>query len=90
MSGGLWEFDHEIDTGRIPLCVWNEEQLKFANWRVSPGFRLKAKITGTYILANIPRHPRPPVVLGHQFQCLPASGMSCNRGVVAEGYNLSV
>ena len=31
MSGGLQEFDHEIDTEYIPLCVWNREQLKFAN-----------------------------------------------------------
>jgi len=31
MSGGLWEFDHEIDTEHIPPCVWNGEQLKLAN-----------------------------------------------------------
>ena len=67
MSGGLQEFDHEIDTEHIPLCVRNGKWLKFANWRVSPGFCLEAKITGAYILANIPRHLRPPVVLGHQF-----------------------
>ena len=67
MSGGLWEFDHEIDTERIPPCVQNGEQLKLANWRVSPGFRLEAEITGTYILADIPRYLRPPVVLGYQF-----------------------
>jgi len=67
MSGGLWEFDHEIDTERIPPCVQNGEQLKLANWRVSPGFRPEAEITGTYILADIPRYLRPPVVLGHQF-----------------------
>jgi len=67
MSGELQEFDHEIDTEYIPLCVWNREQLKFTNWRVSPGFRPEAEITGAYILADIPRHLRPPVVLGHQF-----------------------
>ena len=67
MSGGLWEFDHEIDTERIPPCVQNGEQLKLANWRVLPGFRLEAEIIGTYILADIPRYLRPPVVLGHQF-----------------------
>jgi len=67
MSRGLREFDHEIDTERIPPCVWNRERLKLANWGVSPGFRPEAEITGTYILANIPRHLRPPVVSGHQF-----------------------
>ena len=67
MSGGLWEFDHEIDTEHIPLCVWNRERLKFTNWRVSPGFCPEAEITGAYILADIPRHLRPPVVPGHQF-----------------------
>jgi len=67
MSGGLWEFDHKIDTKCIPPCVWNGERLKLANWRVSPGFCLEAEITGTYILANIPRHLGPPVILGHQF-----------------------
>jgi len=67
MSRGLQEFNHKIDTEHIPLCIWNREWLKFANWRVSPGFRPEAEITGAYILANIPRHLRPPVVLGHQF-----------------------
>ena len=67
ISRGLQEFDHKIDTECIPLCIWNGEQLKFANWRVSPGFCPEAKITSAYILANIPRHLRLPVVLGHQF-----------------------
>jgi len=67
MSRGLWEFDHEIDTERIPLCVRNGERLKFANKRVLPGFRLEAEITGAHILTDIPRHLRPPVVPGHQF-----------------------
>ena len=65
MSGGLWEFDHEIDTECIPSCVWNREQLKFTNRRVSLGFHPEAEITGAYILANIPRHLRSPVVPGH-------------------------
>jgi len=65
MSGGLWEFNHEIDTECIPLCIWNGERLKFTNRRVSPGFHPEAEITGAYILADIPRHLRPPVVPGH-------------------------
>jgi len=67
MSGELQEFDHEIDTERIPPCIQNGERLKFANRRVSPGFRPEAEITGAHILTDIPRHLRPPVVLGHQF-----------------------
>jgi len=67
MSGRLREFDHEIDTERIPPCIWNRERLKFANRRVSPGFRPEAEITGAHILTDIPRHLRPPVVPGHQF-----------------------
>ena len=67
MSRELQEFNHEINTECIPLCVQNRERLKFTNWRVSPGFRPEVEITGTYILADIPRHLRPPVVLEHQF-----------------------
>jgi len=67
MSGGLQEFDHKINTERIPPCIQNRERLKLANWRVSPEFRPEAEITGTYILANIPRYLRPPVVPRHQF-----------------------
>ena len=65
MSRGLREFDHKIDTECIPSYVQNREQLKFTNRRVSPGFRPEAEITGAYILADIPRHLRPPVVPGH-------------------------
>jgi len=67
MSRGLQEFDHKIDTKRIPPCIRNREWLKLTNWRVSLGFCPEAEITGTYILADIPRYLRPPVVLGHQF-----------------------
>jgi len=65
MSRGLQEFDHKIDTECIPSCIQNGEQLKFANRRGLPGFCLEAEITSAYILADIPRHLRPPVVLGH-------------------------
>ena len=65
ISRGLREFDHEIDTKRIPPCVRNGERLEFANGRVSLGFHPEAKITGAHILTNIPRHLRPPVVPGH-------------------------
>jgi len=67
MSRGLQEFDHKINTERIPPCIRNEEQLKLANWGVPPRFSPEAEIAGTYILADIPRHLRPPVVLRHQF-----------------------
>jgi len=67
MSRRLREFNHEINTEHIPLCVRNGERLKFANRRVLPGFHLEAEITGAHILTDIPRHLRPPVVLGHQF-----------------------
>jgi len=65
MSRGLWEFDHKINTERIPPCVQNGEWLKLANWRVSPRFSLEAEIAGTYILVDIPRHLRLPVVPRH-------------------------
>jgi len=42
MSGGLWEFDHEINTERIPLCVRNREWLELTNWRVLPRFSPEA------------------------------------------------
>jgi len=38
MSGGLQEFDHEIHTEHVPLCVRNGEWLELTNWRVSPRF----------------------------------------------------
>jgi len=89
MSGGLWEFDHKIDAEGVLLCVQNGERLKLANRRTSPRFCPEAKIASTHILADVPRHLGPPVVPGHQFQCLPASGVPCDLGVVAKGYDLS-
>jgi len=38
MSRGLQEFDHEINTERIPPCVQNGEWLELTNWRVSLRF----------------------------------------------------
>jgi len=61
----LWEFDHKIDTEGIPPCLWDEEQLKLANRRMSPRFRLEAEVASTHILADVPRHLGPPVVPGH-------------------------
>jgi len=89
MSRGLQKFDHKIDTEGIPLFVWNREQLKLTNWRMSPGFCPEAEIAGTYIPANVLRHLGPLVVLGHQFQYLPVSRVFCDLGVIAKGYNLS-
>ena len=65
MSRGLWEFDHKIDTERVPLFVRNREWLELTNRKVLLRFRLEAEIAGTHILADIPRHLGPPVVLGH-------------------------
>jgi len=65
MSRGLWEFDHKINTEGIPPCIWNGEQLKLSNRRMSPRFHPEAEVASTHILANIPRHLGPPVVLGH-------------------------
>jgi len=65
MSGGLWEFDHKIDTEGIPLCIRNGERLKLANRRISPRFHPEAEVASTHILANVPRHLGPPVVPGH-------------------------
>jgi len=42
MSGGLWEFDHEIHTEHILPCVQNGEWLELTNWRVSPRFSPEA------------------------------------------------
>ena len=61
MSRRLWEFDTE----GIPLCIWNGEQLKLANRRMSPRLRPEAKVASTHILANVPRHLGLPVVPGH-------------------------
>jgi len=65
MSRGLQEFDHKIDTEGIPPCIWNGERLKLANRRMSLRFRLEAEVISTHILADVPRHLGPPVVLGH-------------------------
>jgi len=64
---GLQEFDHKINTKYVLPFVWNGKRLELANRRVSPRFCLEAEITGTHILADIPRHLRPPVIPGHQF-----------------------
>jgi len=42
MSRGLQEFNHKINTERIPLCIRNGEQLELAGWRVSPRFSPEA------------------------------------------------
>jgi len=65
MSGGLWEFNHKIDTEGILPCIWHGERLKLANRKMSPRFRPEAKIASTHILADVPRHLGPPVVPGH-------------------------
>jgi len=65
MSRGLREFNHKIDTEGIPPCIWNGERLKLSNRRTSPRFRSEAEVASTHILADVPRHLGPPVVLGH-------------------------
>jgi len=65
MPGGLWEFNYKIDAERIPLIVQNGEQLELADRRMSLRFRPEAEIASTHILADVPRHLGPPVVLGH-------------------------
>jgi len=65
MSRGLREFDHKIDTEGIPPCIRNGERLKLANRRMSPRFRPEAEVASTHILADVPRHLGPLVVLGH-------------------------
>jgi len=42
MSGGLWEFDHEINTEHILPCVRNGEWLELTNWKVLPRFSPEA------------------------------------------------
>jgi len=65
MSRGLQEFDHKIDTEGIPLCIRTRERLKLANRKMLPRFCPEAKVASTHILADVPRHLGPPVVLGH-------------------------
>jgi len=65
MSRRLREFNHKIDTEGIPPCLQNGERLKLANRRMSPRFRPEAEVASTHILADVPRHLGPPVVLGH-------------------------
>jgi hypothetical protein len=48
---------------------------------------MEAHITSGDILANIPRHLRPPIVVRNQFQCFPPSAMSCNLGIMAKENN---
>ena len=65
MSRRLREFDYKINTKGVPSCVRNEERLELANRRMSPRFGPETKIASTHILADVPRHLEPPVVLGH-------------------------
>jgi len=65
MPEGLWEFDYKINTEHVPPFVQNGEQLELANRRMSPRFCPEAEIASTYILADVPRHLGPPVVLEH-------------------------
>ena len=88
VSRRLWELNHKINTKYILLCIRNGERLELTDWRVLPRFCPETEIAGTYILADVPRHLGPPVVLGYYFQCLLASRVSCDLGIVAKGYNL--
>jgi len=65
MSGRLQEFDYKIDTEGVPPCIQNGERLKLTNRSILPRFSLETKIASAHILANVPRHLGPPVVLGH-------------------------
>jgi len=65
MPGGLWKFNYEIDAEHVPPFVRNGERLELTNRRISPRFRPEAEIASTHILADVPRHLGPPVVLGH-------------------------
>jgi len=65
VSRRLWELNHKINTEHIPPCVQNGEWLELTDWRILPRFCLKTEITGTYILADVPKHLGPPVVPEH-------------------------
>jgi hypothetical protein len=56
--------------------------------RLPLDFGLETKIASSSVLSNVPRHVRPPVVSGDEFECLPPSGMSSNVAIVVKGHDL--
>jgi hypothetical protein len=58
------------------------------SWWLPLDFSPETEITGSGILADVPRHVQPPVVSGDQFKCFPPPGVSSNMTIVVECHDL--
>ena len=85
---GFRDFDYKIDTGHVPRCIWNWEEMQFSGWWLANGLSPETHVASRDILAYIPGHLWPPVILQDQFQSLPPSRVSCKFQVMTEGQDL--
>src|SRR5258708_6119961 len=76
------EFSNHVYGDHLPASVRDFVGDQLPHLLHREGLRPVAHITPHDKPSNIPGQPWPPVVLQHQFQCLPSSGVSCKSGSV--------
>src|SRR5258708_27126972 len=76
----VWEFSDHVYRDHLPTLVRDLVGDQLPHLLHREGLCPVACIAPHDKLGNIPGQPRPPVVLQHQFQCLPSSGVSCDNG----------
>ena len=82
MSMCLRELSDEVHTYNIPAIVWYGKGMELSGWTTTLNLCPETKVACPCVLTNIPRHLWPLVVLGNEFQSLPASRMPRNLGVM--------
>jgi hypothetical protein len=82
------ELNNEVYTYRMPSGVRRRQRLEVTGWQVFVGFCLQAEVTGSRVLAYVPRHLWPPIIAAHQFQCLPPTWMTGYPTIMVKSYDL--
>ena len=66
----------------LPLSVWDQVGVEHASWFSQEHLGPVASVAGRDVGHNVSGHPRPPVVAGYKFVCLPPSGVAGGGGVM--------
>src|SRR6266436_562851 len=74
----VWEFSDHIHRDHLPALVRDSVGDQLPHLLHREGLCLVACITSGNELGDIPGQSWPPVVLRHQLQHLPSSGVTCN------------
>ena len=65
VTGQFRQPNNEVYAYSVPWGIGNQEGLEFTGGGLAGCLGLQAHVTGRDILADIPGHLRPPIVLGH-------------------------